>query len=185
MIRTKQDLKRVINMERMLYQRSKRKDNIVDFITCEPRTKIWKYQKLLRKTEYYYNNKQKSPVYGLLYLLYRHLKNRRGLRLGIEIWENSFDEGLEIFHAGNIVINGNARIGKNCKLHGDNCIGNLGTSLDTPVIGDNVDIGVGAKIIGGITLANDIKIGAGAVVVKSCMENKATLVGIPAKVIRK
>ena len=49
--------------------------------------------------------------------------------------------------------------------------------------GDRVDIGVGAKIIGDITIADDVKIGAGAVVTKSCLKQGATLVGIPAKIL--
>lgn len=50
-----------------------------------------------------------------------------------------------------------------------------------PVIGNNVEIGVGAKIIGDIYIADNIKIGAGAVVTKSFYEEGITLVGIPAK----
>ena len=57
--------------------------------------------------------------------------------------------------------------------------------MAAPVIGNNVDIGVGAKIIGDITIADDVKIGAGAVVTKSCLEKGATLVGIPAKPVKR
>lgn len=111
---------------------------------------------------------------------YRRRKNRLGSKLGIEIWENSFAEGMQIHHSGNIVVNGMARIGKNCQLHGSNCIGNDGKSLDAPVIGDNVEIGVGAKIIGGIRIADNIIIGGGAVVVSSFLESGITIGGIPA-----
>lgn len=51
--------------------------------------------------------------------------------------------------------------------------------------GDNVEIGVGAKIIGDIYIADGVKIGANAVVVKSCYNKGATLVGIPALEVRK
>ena len=57
-----------------------------------------------------------------------------------------------------------------CQLHGDNCIGNNGITLAAPRIGNRVDIGVGAKIIGNIEIADDIVIGAGAVVNKSFKE---------------
>ena len=50
-----------------------------------------------------------------------------------------------------------------------------------PQIGDNVDIGVGAKIIGDVTIANGIKIGANAVVNKSFNEENITIVGCPAR----
>lgn len=79
-----------------------------------------------------------------------------------------------------------AKIGKNCQFHGNNCVGNKGV-LDeaAPRLGDNVEIGVGAKIIGDIYIADGVKIGANAVVVKSCYNKGATLVGIPALEVRK
>ena len=109
--------------------------------------------------------------------------NKLGLTLGIEIYVNSVAQGLTIYHCGDIVINANAKVGKNCKLHGRNCIGNNGKNLKAPVIGDNVTIGVGAIIIGDIYIANNINIGAGAVVTKSFFEEGITIAGIPAKKI--
>ena len=53
----------------------------------------------------------------------------------------------------------------------------------TASIGNNVDIGIGAKILGGIEIADNIKIGANAVVVKSELEKGKTLVGIPAHTV--
>ena len=62
-----------------------------------------------------------------------------------------------------------------------NCIGNKGTvNSGVPILGSNVNIGVGAKIIGDIRIANDVTIAANAVVVKTCNEIGATLLGIPA-----
>lgn len=49
------------------------------------------------------------------------------------------------------------------------------------MIGDNVYLGPGAKIFGGIYIADGCKIGANAVVNKSCKEKNGILVGIPAK----
>ena len=82
-------------------------------------------------------------------------------------------------------MNGNAKIGKNCKLHGSNCIGNKGPdSLGCPTIGDNVRIGVGAKIIGEIKIADNITVAAGAVVVDSFEEEAITIGGVPARKIK-
>ena len=105
-------------------------------------------------------------------------------KLGFYIRPNSLGKGVTIFHHGTIIVHGNARLGENCKLHGDNCIGNNGITNDVPMIGNNVDIGFGAKIIGGIKIADNVKIGAGAIVVKDCLHNGATLVGIPAREIK-
>lgn len=81
-------------------------------------------------------------------------------------------------------MNGYTRVGKNCKLHGSNCIGNDGKTLAAPVIGDNVRLGVGAKVIGDIHIADNVTIAAGAVVIHSCEIKGATLAGVPAKVVK-
>ena len=46
-------------------------------------------------------------------------------------------------------------------------------------------IGAGTKILGPITIASNVKIGAGSIVLKECLEENVTLVGIPAKIIKK
>lgn len=139
---------------------------------------IYKYIYYLRKTEYYCD---KSKI---LFEIYQRKKNLLGAMLGITIWQNCVDSGLHIWHYGSIVINGHAKVGHNCQLHGENCIGNKGShDKYAPVIGNNVDIGIGAKIIGNVYIADDVKIGANAVVTKSCYNKGAVLVGIPAKEI--
>lgn len=119
-----------------------------------------------------------------MYLYYRRRKNKLGAKLGIEIWEKSFGKGLIIHHSGNIVVNGMARIGENCQFHGSNCVGNDGKNLDAPMIGNNVEIGVGAKVIGKVKIADNIKIGAGAVVVSSFLEEGITIGGVPARKLK-
>ena len=141
---------------------------------------LYKYIKYLRKTEYYCGQNK------ILFELYQRRKNKMGARLGITIWHNCAGEGLRIWHYGSVIINGRAKLGKNCQLHGENCIGNKGDfDKAAPTIGDNVDIGIGAKVIGDIYIADDVKIGANAVVTKSCFTKGATLVGIPAREIVK
>lgn len=184
MIRTKNDLNYYLQIEKRKYVTNKIVNRIINFLSYDKEVPIWKYQRLLRRTEYHYNNKQNSLWHSLNYLICRRRKNRLGSRIGIEIWENSFAEGLQIHHSGNIVVNGKSRIGKNCQLHGSNCIGNNGKTFDAPVIGDNVEIGVGAKIIGGIHIADNIKIGAGAIVISSFLEKGITIVGIPAHKVK-
>ena len=184
MIQTKQELRFYLNVESKIYCPNTLKEIIFYRLTNYRDYVLWRYIKLLRYTEYYRNNKNKSIFHEIMYLLTLRKKNTYGYKLGFEICENVFDEGLTISHTGNIVINGEARVGKRCILHGDNCIGNNGISGDAPVIGDDVDIGVGAKIIGGVKLGNRIKIGAGAVVVNSFEEDDITLVGIPARKVK-
>lgn len=87
-------------------------------------------------------------------------------------------------HTGTIVISTYAIIGENCRIHAGVNIGTAaGTQGQAPKIGNNVYIGPGAKIYGPITVADGVAIGANAVVNKDFLEENATLVGVPAKVI--
>ena len=146
------------------------------WITHEDTYLIWKYLYFLRREE--------GAANVLTRYYWRRRKNDLGAKLGIIIYAGCCGKGLRIWHYGSTIISGDARIGENCTFHGQACIGNDGSSTAAPVIGNNVDIGVGAKVIGGITIADGVKIGAGAVVVKSCPEAGATLVGVPARVLR-
>jgi serine O-acetyltransferase len=92
--------------------------------------------------------------------------------------------GLRIFHYGCIVLNPDTIIGSNCTLRHDVTIGNRKDDHDVPVIGDNADIGAGAKILGAIKIGNNVKIGANAVVLTDLPDNSVA-VGIPARVITK
>ena len=117
---------------------------------------------------------------------YRRKRNILGIKLGFFISPGCFDEGLRIWHYGSVIVHPGAKIGKNCQIHGNCCIGNKGWPDDSyATIGDNVDIGQFAQIIGGVTIANGVKIGAGAVVTKSVLEENVTVAGVPARIIRK
>lgn len=184
MIKNKEDLKRYLTYEKKLYFSNSIKDNIIGYLCHDVRIRIWKYVKYLRYTEYYYNM-NKNIYRNIMYLIYRRKKNILGEKLGIEIWENTFDIGLNIWHSANIVVNGQSRVGKNCLIHGSTCIGKSNDLSKSPIIGNNCDIGVGAKILGDINLANNIVIGSQSVVNKTFDTNNITIVGIPAKIIKK
>ena len=176
MIRTKSDLNRVLREDALANQG---RYSRVDALTASESYQIIKYQKLMRLDEYY--SAQTGFVQKVLCLITRRRKNKLGARLGLFMKSSSFDGGLVIWHCGEVIVNGNAVIGKNCSFHGDNCIGNDGSSNLCPVIGDNVEFGVGAKAIGDIKIADNVTIGAGAVVVKSCLSPGSVLVGVPAR----
>jgi serine O-acetyltransferase len=57
-----------------------------------------------------------------------------------------------------------------------------GLPVQVPVLGNNIFIGAGAKVLGGIRVGNNVKIGANAVVVKDVSDN-VTVAGIPARII--
>ena len=142
---------------------------------------VWKFQIALRKAEYAVNCKK--GILNLPYRIWRKLIfHRLSVKLGFSIPLNVFGPGLSIAHYGTIVVNSKAKIGENCRIQEGVCIGASG-STEAPVIGENVFIGSGAKIIGNIEIGNNIAIGAGAVVTKSFTEDGITVAGVPAKKI--
>lgn len=80
-------------------------------------------------------------------------------------------KGLFIDHGYGIVINKHSIIGRSCRIKHGVTIGCKtmpdGTQGPSPIIGDRVDIGANAVVLGGIVVGSDVKIGAGAVVTKS------------------
>ena len=115
----------------------------------------------------------------LLIPLYRFIS----VFLGISLPRScKIGSGLVIFHFGAIAINELVVIGENCTIRQGVTIGNKNTSDDVPIIGDNVDIGVGAVIIGKIRIGNNVCIGANAVVLKDVPDNHMAI-GVPAKIV--
>ncbi|ETN96216.1 serine O-acetyltransferase [Zhouia amylolytica] len=144
---------------------------------------IWGFQKLLRKVEYYKNCK-KGPFNRVYYYYLKYRFRKRSMRLGFSIPENVFGPGLAIVHYGTIVINSNAKVGANCRIHACTNIGASGGNPEAPQLGNNVYIAPGAKIYGNINIANNIAIGANAVVHKSFEEEGILIAGNPAKKIK-
>lgn len=143
---------------------------------------IWIFERCLRKTEYYKNCRH-DLLGRFFYIILRIHLYRLSVRMGYSIPLNVFEEGLSIAHRGTIIVNGNALIGKNCRIQDGVTIGATNGSRNAPQIGNNVFIGSGAKIIGDIKIADDVAIGAQALVVKSILESGITVGGIPAKKI--
>jgi serine O-acetyltransferase len=105
--------------------------------------------------------------------------------MGISIPRNtSIGKGFKIYHFGGIVINSLSIIGDNCSLHQGVTIGIRNTYTDVPVIGNNVTVGAGAKLLGAIKIGDNVVIGANAVVLCDVPDNSIA-VGIPAKVYKK
>ncbi len=184
-INTRSELKEVLKREKELnLGYLGRYQVFLAFIKSHPRYVNWIYIKWLRIAGYYYTNRNKNPFFSLMYFWACRKKNKLGRKLGIELNEKNIGFGVELYHTFGTVINGDAIIGENCKFHGNNCIGNSGYSLECPKIGNNVRMGHGSKVIGGVEIADDITIAAGAVVVKSFKTPGVTLAGIPARVVK-
>lgn len=144
---------------------------------------IWRFQRMLRRLEYVKNCRK--GIFSVIYycfLKYRFL--RLSIWLGFTIPENVFGPGLAIVHYGTIVVNANAKVGKNCRLHPSTCIGSSAGKDAAPKIGDNVYIGPGAKIYGDIVIPNNVAIAANSAVARSFDEENILVGGIPAQKIK-
>lgn len=116
-------------------------------------------------------------------LLYRVLRTLCQCATGIELHcETRVGHRLRIEHFGGIIISGDAIIGNDVVIRQGVTIGLRHTNKrGAPVIGDRVDIGAGAKILGSIHIGSDAIIGANAVVLCDVPDG-ALAVGVPAKI---
>lgn len=117
---------------------------------------------------------------SLLYkILYKFIQIVTGIELPCEV---ELGRNFVIDHSGGIVISGYAKFGDNCRIRNGVVVG-LARIDDpcAPVIGNNVDIGAGAKVLGRIVVGDNVSIGANAVVIRDVPANSIA-VGVPAVV---
>ena len=120
----------------------------------------------------------------ILRLYYKFKLRKLSIKLGFTIPTNVCGPGLSLPHYGTIIINPQAKIGSNCRLHACVNIGASAGSKLAPQIGDNVYIGPGAILFGNINITNNVTIGANATVNKDCSEEYCVLAGSPAKIVK-
>jgi serine O-acetyltransferase len=160
---------------------------------------------LRQKALWCYENDRRSAVLKVLFtdgtlamILYRLMQWSRRYRLvPLEMLFNKlnvicsnciigrgaeFGPGFVLIHATGVVINSSVRAGANVKIEHQVTIG--AERRQSPVLGDDVFIGAGAKIIGPVQIGNGARVGANAVVLHDVPCN-ATAVGIPARVVRR
>ena len=145
---------------------------------------IWRFLLLLRKTQYYDFKRKQNYLFYIPFIYFRRSFQKKALKLGFSIsWTTQIGKGFSIPHYGSIVIHPKAVIGDNFKCHVGVNIGASNGNHEPPIIGNNVYAGPGVKIVGNISIADDVALGAGAVVVKSIYEAGTTWVGVPARKI--
>lgn len=92
--------------------------------------------------------------------------------------------GLYTPHPLGIVIGGGVRIGANVSILQNVTLGRVATEHLDPIIGDNVEIGAGAVVLGSIRIGSGAKVGANSVVLKDVPAG-AVAVGAPARLVGK
>lgn len=167
---------RIIEDVRSVFSRDPAARNVFEILTC-------------------YSGVQAVIFYRLTHFLWRY-KLRWLARFistlarwitGIEIHPGAvIGRRFFIDHGMGVVIGETAIIGDDCMLYHGVTLG--GTTWDKvkrhPTLKNGVVIGAGAKILGPITLGNNVRVGSNSVVVRSIDDNE-TVVGIPGRIVKK
>lgn len=104
---------------------------------------------------------------------------------GIEIHPGAkIGKGFFIDHGAGVVIGETAEIGDNVTLYQGVTLGGTGKEKGKrhPTLGDNVMVSAGAKVLGSMKIGNNVKIGAGSVVLTPVPDN-CTVVGVPGRIV--
>ena len=114
---------------------------------------------------------------GVYHFLFKLVQVLTGVELPCEV---VVGRNFVIDHFGAIIVNGFASFGDDCRIRTSVVVGIARVGeLTAPQIGNNVDIGVGAKLLGAIVIGDNVLIGANAVVVSSVPANSIAI-GVPA-----
>jgi serine O-acetyltransferase len=116
--------------------------------------------------------------FSLIYhVLFKFVQIITGIQMPCEV---DVGRNFIIDHFGGIIISGYAKFGDNCRVRNGVVIGIRRVEEKTaPIIGNNVDIGAGAKLLGSIRIGDNVLIGANAVVLCDVPDNSIA-VGVPA-----
>ena len=141
-----------------------------------------------------------TPGYRYIYLMrrasmasnkisktfWKFLMRQCMLRTGIQIPpETKIGPGFRIWHFGHIVINPNAKIGKNFNIAQGCLIGNSeGKNSGIPVLGNNVCMNANSVVVGNCKIGNNVLIAPGAFVNFDVPDN-SVVIGNPGKIISK
>jgi serine O-acetyltransferase len=104
---------------------------------------------------------------------------------GIEIHPGAtIGKGVFIDHGMGVVIGETAIVGDYCLIYQNVTLGGTGkqTGKRHPTLGKNVVVGTGAKVLGNINIGNDVRVGAGSIVLRD-VPNDCTVVGVPGRIV--
>ena len=150
------------------------KEKVSNLVLATP--PVMKYIVAMRKVSYYQH--KGGIVNKLKYLWNYHRYNRLSALLGVFVAPDVCGYGLVIPHHGTLRIGGGNKIGNYAVIH---TVSNMTASK--VVAGDGLYMSVGCKVIGPLTLGNNVSIAANSVVNKSYGDN-VLLAGAPAKAVR-
>jgi serine acetyltransferase len=124
----------------------------------------------------------RAPLSVVYRAMYRHVRNVYGIDLPYTV---QLGRRVVIEHQSGIIIHGDSVIGDDCILRQGVTLGNryLEKPLEAPKLGQRVNVGAGAKILGPVQIGDHANIGANAVVLHDIPAGQ-TAVGIPARLLK-
>lgn len=153
------------------------KEYIIADLNAQPRNKcflkneIVNFKLHLRKCEYHHNSRRN--LWHLFWYFYHLLLMKIVLRRNCsEIPINVFGKGLVIWHLQRIIVNGNAKVGDYCSISSGVVIAQAHDKC--PIIGNYVELMIDSKVLGDISIADHVRIGADALVLKTIAESDTT-----------
>ena len=177
MIQTKAELKSYLKQDAIANRIYSRRLYFIKLLYGNVNACVVRYLKATRKYEYYYNIN--SPFKYLWRLVHRRL----GLKYNLAIPINVVGPGLYIPHIeGGVIINCKS-IGYNCKINSGVVVGIKNDNAQLAVIGNNVELCVGAKVIGGVNIGDNVVVAPNAVVVKDVPQS-SIVGGVPANILK-
>jgi serine O-acetyltransferase len=139
---------------------------------------VWVYR-FGRRTDRRPDGLSKRASTLLYWFMFRIVETVTGISLPKSA---SIGPGLRIWHFGSVFIHGDVVIGANCTLRQGVTIGNRVVGGPVPVIGDDVEFGAYAQVLGGVKIGNGCRIGAMSLVLTD-VPARSTAVGVPARII--
>ena len=186
MIKTRKDLSEYLSADIAVYGFKKTRMNLLrqhlaDSLTWQ--LPNWILVRELRYSEYYFNNRKKSPFHYLMFAYHIRKFQKQSLRTGIQVPLNVVGKGFAIWHFGSVVI-GAYKIGEKFKIGTNTLIGKKTATGKGPTIGNGVYLCTGSIIIGDITIGDNVMIAPNSVVTTDIPSN-CLVGGTPAKIIKR
>ena len=175
MVYTRNELKEYIEADRVANHVGRY--YLLKLLYGNERARVFRYLKLLRKYEFSINS------HSCLRFWYRYRERRIGLKYGIFIVPNVVGKGLYISHLQGGVIVNCFSMGNNCIIAGGVVVGNKGSQDNRAIIGNNVELTLGCKVIGKVCIGDNSIVAPNSVVIKDVPAN-AVVSGVPALIIK-
>lgn len=143
------------------------------------RSPVGRYLVAMRLCAWARSSTSRLPILAIVRPFYRHWSAVYGLEIP---YVCHIGPGLKVLHhSGGVVVNSQVTIGRRCTIGPGVTVGRkrTGERAGSPVIGDDVTISTGAKLIGGIVIGDRVTIGANSVATKSIPPD-TVVAGIPA-----